>query len=106
PAGARQVFQRLGGVGKRLHKVWVDGTYRGQLEDWVATHLWFLLEPVLRPEGAKGFVLLPRRWAVERTLAWLTQCRLLSKDYEALPASSEALIYIAMTRLMVRRLAA
>ncbi len=106
PAGARHLFKRLGGVGKKLHKIWVDGTYRGKLEDWVGEHLWFLLEPVMRPEGAKGFVLLPRRWAVERTFAWLTQCRRLSKDYEALPASSEALIYIAMTRLMVRRLAA
>ena len=105
-AGARQVFKRLGGAGKKLHKVWVDGTYRGKVEAWVADHLGILLEPVLRPDGAKGFVLLPRRWAVERTFAWLTQCRRLSKDYEGLPASSEALIYIAMTRLMVRRLAA
>lgn len=105
PAGARQLFRRLGGAGKKLHKVWVDGTYRGTLVDWVADHMRFLLEPVQRPAGAKGFVLLPRRWAVERTFAWLTQCRRLSKDYEALPASSEALIYIAMTRLMLRRLA-
>lgn len=84
----------------------MDGPSRGTLLNWVADHLWFLLEPVLRPEGAKGVVLLPRRWAVERTFAWLTPCRRLSKDYEALPASSEALIYIAMTRLMLRRLAA
>jgi len=105
-AGARQVFKRLGGAGKQLHKVGVAGTYRGKVEAWVADHLGILLEPVLRPDGAKGFVLLPRRWAVERTFAWLTQCRRLSKDYEGLPASSEALIYIAMTRLMVRRLAA
>ena len=54
----------------------------------------------------KGFVVLPRRWVVERTFAWLTQCRRLSKDYEGLPRSSEAMIYIAMTRLMIRRLAA
>ena len=60
----------------------------------------------LRAEGQKGFVVLPRRWVVERTFAWLTQCRRLGKDYEVLPSSSEALIYIAMTRLMVRRLAA
>ncbi len=53
-----------------------------------------------------GFVVLPRRWVVERTFAGLTQCRRLSKEYEVLPKSSEAMIYIAMTRLMIRRLAA
>jgi putative transposase len=104
-AGARQVFQRMGGPGKKLRKIWVDGTYRGKLREWVAEHLWFLLEPVLRPEGQKGFLLLPRRWVVERTFAWLTQCRRLSKDYEVLSATSEALIYLAMTRVMLRRLA-
>jgi transposase len=64
------------------------------------------LQPILRCAGQKGFVLLPRRWVVERTFAWLTQCRRLSLDYERLSESSEAMIYIAMTRLMVRRLAA
>jgi putative transposase len=105
PAGARQLFKRLGGTCKKLRKIWVDGTYRGTLQDWVLEHYRFLLEPVLRPEGAKGFLVLPRRWVVERTFAWLTQCRRLSKDYEVLSASSEAMIYIAMTRLMLRRLA-
>ena len=66
----------------------------------------FALRVTLRPEGTKGFVLLPRRWVVERTLAWLNQSRRLSKDYERLPKSSEAMIYLSMTRLMLRRLAA
>jgi|SRR5215203_2543490 len=105
PAGARQVFRRLGGAGKKLRRIWVDGTYRGQLLEWVAEHLWFILEPVLRPEGQKGFLVRPKRWIVERTFGWLTRCRRLSMDYEVLPASSEALIYLAMTRLMLRRLA-
>src|SRR2546430_2346580 len=84
----------------------VARTYRGHLLEWVMLHCRFVLQPVLRSEGQKGFVVLPRRWVVERTFAWLTQCRRLGKDYEVLPASSEAMIYIAMTRLMVRRLAA
>ncbi len=105
PVGARLLFARLGGAGKKLRKLWVDGTYRGKLVDWVADHCPFLLQPVLRSDDRKGFVVLPRRWVVERTFAWLTQCRRLSKDYEVLPASSEAMIYIAMTRLMLRRLA-
>jgi putative transposase len=105
PAGARRLFKRLGGATKKLRKVWVDGTYRGKLVEWAGTHLWFSLEPVLRSDDVRGFVVLPKRWVVERTLAWLTQCRRLSKDYERLAASSEAMIYIAMTRLMVRRLA-
>ena len=66
----------------------------------------FVLRITLRPEGAKGFVLLPRRWVVERTFGWLNQSSRLSKDYERLPQSSEAMIYLAMTRLMLRRLMA
>ena len=66
----------------------------------------FILRVTLRPAGYKGFVLLPRRWGVERTLAWLNQSRRLSKDYERLPKSSEAMIYLSMTRLMLRRLTA
>jgi putative transposase len=103
--GAKLLFARLGGCCKKLRRIWVDGTYRGKLMDWVLDHCWFLLEPVLRTDEMKGFVVLPRRWVVERTFAWLTQCRRLGKDYEVLPASSEAMIYIAMTRLMIRRLA-
>ena len=105
PAGARLLFARLRGAGKKLRKIWVDGTYRGTLVGWVVEHCQFLLQPVLRRDDVKGFVVLPRRWVVERTFAWLTPCRRLSKDYEVLPASSEAMIYIAMTRLMLRRLA-
>jgi len=81
------------------------GPYRGKLVEWVAEHLWFVLQPVLRCEDLKGFVVLPHRWVVERTLGWLTQCRRLSKDIERVSSSSESMIYIAMTRLMLRRLA-
>lgn len=102
--GARLIFQRLSGACKKLRLIWVDGAYRGQLVEWVATHLWFRLCAVLRPPEQQGFVLLPRRWVVERTFAWLNQYRRLSKDYEGLTSSSEAMIYLAMTRMMLRRL--
>lgn len=72
---------------------------------WVMDTFLWILEVVLRPEGAKGFVLLPKRWILERTYGWLHWCRRLNLDYERLPASSEAFIYIAMIRLMLRRLA-
>jgi len=106
PAGARLIFARLTGACKKLRRIWVDGTYRGHLLEWVLLHFHFLLQPVMHRKGQKGFAVLPRRWVVERTFAWLTQCRRLAKDYETLPQSSEAMIYIAMTRLMLRRLAA
>ena len=106
PAGARWVFQRLSGIGKKLRLIWVDGTYRGQLLTWVADRFRFILRPVLRCEGQQGFAVLPRRWVVERTFGWFNLHRRLSKDYEVLPASSEAMIYITMSRLMLRRLAA
>lgn len=106
PAGARLLLSHVGGACKNLHRIWVDGAYRGRLLDWVLMHCTFALQPVLRRDDQKGFMVLPRRWVVERTFGWITQCRRLSKDYEGLPQSSEAMIYIAMTRLMVRRLAA
>jgi putative transposase len=104
-AGARLLFKRLMGGCKKLRRIWVDGSYRGHLLEWVLLHCRFLLQPVLRCDHRKGFVVLPRRWVVERTFAWITQCRRLGKDYETLPQSSEAMIYIAMIRLMIRRLA-
>jgi putative transposase len=106
PAGARLVFKRLTGACKKLRCIWVDGTYRSHLLEWVLLHCRFRLQLVLRHKGQHGFVVLPRHWVIERTFAWLTQCRQLAVDHERLPGSSEALIYIAMTRLMVRRLAA
>ena len=64
-----------------------------------------LLEMVLRPQEKKGFVVLPRRWVVERTFGWFYWCRRLSRDYGGLTKTSEAWIYWASIRLLVRRLA-
>ena len=105
PAGAKKLFKRLPGACKKLRRIWVDGTYRSRLLEWALLHCQFRLQPILRRDDQKGFVVLPRRWVVERTFAWITQCRRLGKDYETLPESSEAMIYLAMTRLMIRRLA-
>jgi putative transposase len=106
-AGALLALAGLGGAGKKLRRIWADGAYRttrGHLASWLASHR-IALTPVERPAGARGFQVLPRRWVVERTFAWLNQSRRLSKDYERLSETSETLIYVAMTRLMVRRLA-
>jgi putative transposase len=106
-AGALAALGRLGGAGKKLRRVWADGAYRterGHLASWMQRHR-IALTPVERPEGQRGFQVLPRRWVVERTFGWLCQSRRLSKDYERLCETSEALIYLAMTRLMLRRVA-
>jgi putative transposase len=104
--GAKLLLYRLTGACKKLRRIWVDGGYRGpSLFDWVAQHCRFCLQVVLRSDDQTGFVVLPRRWVVERTFAWLNHQRRLSKDYERLTSTSEAMIYIAMIRLMIRRLA-
>jgi putative transposase len=61
PAGARLLLKRLGGACKKLRRIWVDGTYRGQMLEWVLLHCQFCLQPVLRSDEQKGFVVLPRR---------------------------------------------
>jgi putative transposase len=91
----------------RLRLVWADGGYAGQLLDWVhglRTRNRLRLEIVKRSDDIKGFKVLPHRWVVERTFGWLGRYRRMSKDYEFLTASSEAMIHIAMTSLMLRRL--
>jgi putative transposase len=103
--GARLLLNKAIGCFTRLRLIWADGGYKGKLVDWVYnTHSW-ILEIVKRDKGVKGFQVLPRRWVVERTFAWLSFYRRLSKDYEVLTETSEAMIYAAMVHLMVRRLA-
>jgi putative transposase len=83
--------------------VWADGAYNA-VAAWAAATGQFVLTTILRPVGVKGFVLLPKRWIVERTFAWLGRYRRLSKDYEANPRSSEAWIYLAMIHRMNRHM--
>ncbi len=126
--GAKELFPRLS-------HLWLDAGYRGQEKGkgWVEKVLGWSVDLVERPrkaapeevlklwaeqcrkEGVEvdwqkmlppgGFQVLPRRWVVERTFAWISQNRRMSEDYERLPETGEAFIYVAMTRLMARRLA-
>ena len=107
PHGAKLVLEPLIGRLPRLERIWADGIYGlyGGLAEWAKEKLGCILEIVKPPEGAKGFTVVPRRWVVERTFSWLSRSRRLSRDFERLTESEEAMIYIRMTHLMVRRLA-
>jgi transposase len=84
---------------------WADGGYAGRLVTWAATVLSLTVRVVKRTEDMTGFVVLPRRWVVERTFAWISKYRRCVRDYETLPAHHEAMVYLAMIMLMSRRLA-
>ena len=102
--GAQLVFAKLSQATKdALRKLWADGGYAGALIDWVKEHLDAILEIVKRDPTQSGFQLLPRRWVVERTFAWFGRYRRLSKDYEKLTESSEAMIYLASIHIMLKR---
>jgi putative transposase len=102
--GAKLVLKPLVARMPRLERLWADGGYAGQLVDWVREQCGWELEIVKRADDAIGFAVLPKRWIVERTVAWLGKCRRLSKVDEHTIASSEALIRLAMIGLMLRRL--
>ena len=106
PDGAKRVLARVRGRHPRLRLIWADAGYNVEwFIEWVSSVCHWMLEIVKRPEGSKGFILLPRRWVVERTFGWFNHYRVLSKDCEVLPRNSEAVIYVAMIHIMVRRLA-
>ncbi len=102
--GAKLVLTKLLGRFPRLRVIWADAAYAGQLVSWAWITGGWLLTIVRRNPDSHSFVVLPRRWVVERTLAWLGRCRRLSKDYEELTESSEAWVHIAMIHLMLKRL--
>ena len=116
--GAELVFAAVKEISQRLKKIWADMGYRGEkLRQWILANTDWELEIVqtprrwgwypedVEPLPMPAFIVLKRRWVVERTFAWLGRYRRLSKDYEYLPKSSETMIYLAMSGLMLRRLA-
>jgi putative transposase len=104
--GATPVLRALVTRLPRLQLIWADGGYAGKLVAWVATTLQRTLVIVKRSRHTQGFQVVQWRWIVERTFGWLNRSRRLSKDFEALPETTETWIRIAMIQLMVRRLAA
>ena len=104
--GAAQVFATAGQQVPTLRLVWADGGYPGPLVEGYAAANNCRVEVVAKPADQQGFVVLPRRWVVERTFGWLGKYRRLAgRDFETTPASSETWIRICMSNLMVRRLA-
>jgi putative transposase len=88
-----------------LQLLWADSAYNGEpFRQWVLERCGWKVEVVNKLLGQSSFVVLPKRWIIERTFAWLGKCRRLSKDYEHNPHSSRAWILWAMTNLMLRRL--
>lgn len=102
--GAKALLLNVRGRLPRLRVIFADGGYAGQLIDWVKRTCGWLLRTVLRPVEAVGFVILPKRWVVERTFGWFSKYRRLAKDYAADIVMSETMIYAAMTHRMLRRL--
>jgi len=87
----------------RIKLVWADGAYTS-LQEWAKKNLGWEIEVKKRPQDAKGFVVIPRRWVVERTFGWLGRYRRLSRDFEHTVQSSEAMVYAASVRRMLRLL--
>ncbi|MFI0811860.1 IS5 family transposase [Streptomyces echinatus] len=104
-AAAKEVLFRLRLMHPEITTVWADSAYAGKLVDWAKQHLNLTIKPVSRPKDASGFVVLPRRWVVERSLAWMMHARRHARDYERLIQHSETLITWAAITLMTRRLA-
>ena len=103
---ARKVLTALFSKMDTVKKIWADGTYKGEeFIQWVKEQFDGVLEVVKKKNTGKGFEVLPRRWVVERTFAWLGRSRRLSREYERKPTSSAGQIYLASSRLMLRRLA-
>ena len=104
---ARQLLEQLPqALFERLKRLWADGGYRGEFVEWVAKNFKpIVVDITLRSDHPKGFQVIPWRWVVERTFAWLGAYRRLSKDFEFWCKHSESMIYIASIHRLLRRLA-
>lgn len=102
--GARWLFRAIDHHWTTLQKIWADHAYNGDLAAWLRAAYAIDLEVVDRAPAQQGFVVLPRRWVVERTIAWLGRNRRLSKDYEQSGAAMETWCYLASISLLLRRL--
>ena len=102
--GAAFVLEAADDAFPRLEKIWVDQAYNGDLAHDIEEQYNIILEIVEKPADQKGFIVIPRRWVVERTLAWLGRYRRLSKDYEHRSEYSESWAYLASIARMLRRL--
>jgi len=102
--GASDVIALLKGRFERLVKIVADGGYRGELIEKTKTKFGWILEIVLRSDRSSKFTVIPQRWVVERTFAWFESYRRLSKDFEYLTDTSEAMIQFAMIKLMLNRI--
>lgn len=100
--GAILVFEKIKNSFSRLKLIWADAGYRGDIITMVKVLYDRVLEIISR--NGKGFKVVAKRWIVERTFGWLLNYRRLSRDYERLPKTSEAMVYISMIHLMLRRL--
>lgn len=102
--GAKLVLAKLAGRFPRLRLIGADGGYAGKVIGWVKERWGWTVTIVKRAAGEKAFTVLPRRWVVERTFGWFGRYRILSKDDEQLPQSSETLVLIVMIQVMLKRL--
>lgn len=102
--GAKLAIRRIRAVCPPLKLIWAAGGYAGKLVEWTKKFGGWALEIVRRRDDVAGFAVLPKRWIVERTFGRLGRHRRMSKDYEMLPASSEAVVYVVMINVMLHRL--
>jgi putative transposase len=115
--GAKLLLAKISEGLARMEKVWAERGYNGKIGEWIKERLGWALEIVKPPRRwvrapaneepppyPAGFIVLPRRWVIERTIAWIMRNRRMSRDYEFLNETTEALIYVTMIRLMLRRL--